>query len=470
MNKQVRELAIDFGASGGRAILGEYDGERVALQEVHRFPNEPVEVNGALYWDVLRLFHELKQGIRKAEEAGGADSVGVDTWGVDFGLLDKDGQLLSNPLHYRSPLTEKAEEVLTKEIPLSELYKETGIAFNKYNTLCQFVMLKRNGSAALDAAEGALFMSDLFTYFLTGKKVCEQTIASTSQMLKAGKAEYGEALFKRFGLKKLFPKIVRPGTVVGELKEEIVKELRLNNSIPVIATLEHDTASAFFAAPAEGENAAILSSGTWSLLGAMLDKPIVTEEAAAAGYTNEIGYGGKVRFLRNIVGLWIIQECKRSWEKEGINLSFAEIAEGAEKCEAGRCYIDPDDEEFFVPHHMPQKVTEYCRRTGQYVPQTVFEIARCVYDSLAESYKKHLSTLEKLTGKKIEVLHIVGGGANNEMLNRATAKALGIRVTAGPSEGTALGNVLCQLIALGAVRDETQAKNIIMRSAKVKEY
>ena len=289
------------------------------------------------------------------------------------------------------------------------LYEETGIAFNKYNTLCQLVMLQKAGSAALNAAESALFMPDLFTYFLTGKKVCEHSIASTSELLKAGKAEYSDALFGKFGLKKLFPRVVPSGTVAGELKEEIVKELRLKNSIPVIATLGHDTASAFFAAPVEGENAAILSSGTWSLLGAVLDKPIVTEKAAAAGYTNEIGFGGKVRFLRNIVGLWIIQECKRSWEKDGIRLSFAEIAEGAEKCEAGRCYIDPDAEEFYSPHDMPQKVADYCRRTGQYVPQTVFETARCVYDSLAQSYKKHLAVLKELTGKKIDVLHIVGG-------------------------------------------------------------
>ena len=468
--KTIRTLAFDFGASSGRAILGEYDGERVTLQEVHRFPNEPVEVNGALYWDVLRLFHELKQGIRNAQEAGGADSIGVDTWGVDFGLLDGEGQLLSNPLHYRSPLTENAEEVLAKEMPLAQLYGETGIAFNKYNTLCQLVMLQKAGSAALNAAESALFMPDLFTYFLTGKKVCEHSIASTSELLKAGKAEYSDALFGKFGLKKLFPRVVPSGTVAGELKEEIVKELRLKNSIPVIATLGHDTASAFFAAPVEGENAAILSSGTWSLLGAVLDKPIVTEKAAAAGYTNEIGFGGKVRFLRNIVGLWIIQECKRSWEKDGIRLSFAEIAEGAEKCEAGRCYIDPDAEEFYSPHDMPQKVADYCRRTGQYVPQTVFETARCVYHSLAQSYKKHLAVLEELTGKKIDVLHIVGGGANNEMLNRATAKAAGIRVTAGPSEGTALGNILCQLVALGAIKNEAEARKIVRNSCDVREY
>lgn len=467
---KVRALAFDFGASSGRAILGEFDGERVELQELHRFPNEPVEVNGALYWDVLRLFHELKQGLRKADEAGGADSVGVDTWGVDFGLLDKEGQLLANPLHYRSPLTDNAEEELKKVMPLSELYRETGIAFNKFNTLCQLVMLQKNGSAALAAADSALFMPDLFTYFLTGKRVCEHSAASTSQLLEAGKPVFSEKVESAYRLKRLFPQVSPSGTVVGDLSESIVRELRLKKGMPVIATLGHDTASAFMAAPVEGGNAAILSSGTWSLLGALLDKPVVSEEAAAAGYTNEIGFGGKVRFLRNIVGLWIIQECKRTWEKEGINLSFAEIAAGAEKVPAGMFFIDPDAEEFYSPHRMPEKVVEYCKRTGQKVPQTVFEIARCVYDSLARSYKNNLLRLEKITGKKFDVLHIVGGGANNDMLNRATAEALGIRVTAGPSEGTALGNILCQLIALGAVKDEAEAAKIVRNSCTVREY
>ncbi len=467
---KVRALAADLGASGGRVILGAFDGERVELREVHRFPNEPVEVNGILYWDVLRLFHELKRGLAKAEKEGGADSIGVDTWGVDFGLLGKDGQLLSNPLHYRASLARRAQDVLSEGMPLSEIYQKTGIAFNEYNTLGRLAVLQKEGSAALAAAECALFMPDLFTYFLTGNKVCEHSIAGTSQLLKAGEAEYCGELFKRFGLRQLFPPVVPSGTVAGSLKGEIVRESGLKRSIPVIATLGHDTASAFFAAPSEKENAAVLSSGTWSLLGTIIQRPVVTEAAYRAGYTNEIGYGKKVRFLRNIVGLWIIQECRRSWEREGVKLTFSELAAGAEKCEAGRCYIDPDAEEFYFPHAMPQKIADFCRRTGQYVPQNAFETARCVYDSLAQSYKKHLRELEILTGRKIEALHIVGGGANNEMLNRAAAKAAGIRVTAGPAEGTALGNILCQLIALGVLRDEKEAKTVAKNSCRFREY
>lgn len=468
MNK-VRALALDFGASGGRAIVGEFDGERVELKEVHRFPNEPVEVNGTLYWDVLRLFHELKRGIRAAEESGGADSVGVDTWGVDFGLLGRDGKLLSSPLHYRDPITAHAREEMEKTMPLAELYRETGIAFQPYNTICQLAMLKKTGSVALEHAACALFMPDLFTYFLTGSKLCEHSIAGTSGLLKAGKPAFSEKVFGAYGLKNLFPQVSGSGTAAGMLRDEIVKELGLKKSMPVIATLGHDTASAFFAAaPERGE--AVLSSGTWSLLGAVTDRPNASAEAAEEGYTNEIGFGGKVRFLRNIVGLWIIQECKRSWEKDGITLSFSEIAAGAEREEAGRCFIDPDAEEFYFPHGMPQKVSEYCRRTGQYVPETPFEIARCVYDSLAMSYQKHLKTLERLTGNTYTTLRVVGGGSNNEALNRATAKACGVRVTAGPAEGTALGNILCQLIALGAVRGEDEARKIVKNSCPLRDF
>lgn len=466
----MRILAFDFGASSGRAVLGEFDGEKVTMKELHRFANEPVEMSGELYWDFPRLFHELKRGIAKAESEGGADSISVDTWGVDFGLLDKDGRLLSNPLHYRSALTEHAPEELVKTMSGEALYEETGIAFNKYNTLCQLVMLQKREDAALKIARRALFMPDLFTYFLTGNAVCERSIASTSQLLRAGEPAFSDKVRRAYGLKRLFPKTVPSGSVAGMLREEIVRELHLKKSIPVIAGLGHDTGAAFFAAPAESENAALLSSGTWSVFGAMIDKPILTKEAEKSGYTNEIGFGGKVRFLRNIVGLWIIQECKRSWEKAGISLSFAEIAAGAEKVAPGRFYIDPDAEEFFAPHDMPKKVAAYCEKSGGAVPKTVFEIARCVYDSLAMAYKRSLQDLQTLTGKRFNVLHIVGGGANNEMLNRAVAQTLGIRVTAGPTEATALGNILCQLAALGAVHGEEEAHRIARRSCEVKEY
>ena len=454
-------LAFDYGASSGRAIIGHFDGKKVELEEIHRFANEPVEVGGQLYWDILRLYHELKQGLIKADKLGGADSMGIDTWGVDVGFIGPDGQLLANPFHYRSPHTENA---------LDELFAETGLAFNKFNTLCQLVVMQKNGNVALKNAQTVLFIPDLFTYFLTGKKICEFSIASTSQLIHPGQNKFNEKIFKAYGLENKFPEIVSPGTVVGDLSKAVVDELNLSKTMPVIATLGHDTASAFLSVPKESENSAFLSSGTWSLLGMELDRPIFSKEAMLAGYTNEGGLGNNIRFLKNIMGLWIIQECKRYWDKEGKNLSFAQIAEGAEKVEACKFLINPDSDEFYSPHDMPEKIVAYCKRTGGAVPQTVFEIARCVYDSLALAYKHNILALEKITGRKIDVLHIVGGGSNNDMLNRATASALGVRVTAGPGEGTALGNILCQLIALGKVKDAKQARDIVRASTDIREY
>lgn len=466
----MRILAFDFGASSGRAIIGHFDGKKIELEEIHRFLNEPVEVNGQLYWDILRLYHELKQGIQKADKLGGADSMGIDTWGVDVGFIGKDGQLLANPFHYRSPHTENVLEELEKVMTMPELFAKTGLAFNKFNTLCQLVVMQKNGNIALENADTVLFIPDLFTYFLTGRKVCEFSIASTSELIKPGKNEFCKEVFEVYGLKNKFPEIISPGKIVGELSSEVVAELNLQKNMPVVATLGHDTASAFLSVPKESENSAFLSSGTWSLLGMELDEPIMTEEARKAGYTNEGGLGNNIRFLKNIMGLWIIQECKRTWDKEGKNLSFAEIAEGAAKVEPCKYLINPDADEFYSPHDMPDKIVAFCKKSGGAVPQTVFEIARCVYDSLALAYKHNILALEKLTGRKISVLHIVGGGSNNDMLNRATASALGIRVTAGPGEGTALGNILCQLIALGKVKDAKEAREIVKNSTTIREY
>lgn len=463
-------LAFDFGASSGRAIIGHFDGKKIEMEEIHRFLNEPVEINGALYWDILRLYHELKQGIVKADQAGGVDSMGIDTWGVDFGLIGKDGQLLANPFHYRCAHTENAVELLEEKMPQDDLFAETGIAFQKFNTLCQLAVMKKNENIALEHADCALFIPDLFVYFLTGKKICEFSIASTSQLILPGKNEFSKKVFDTYGLKNLFPAIVSPGTVVGSVTKEVSDELDLKHELKVIASLGHDTASAYLAVPKEGENSAFLSSGTWSLLGMELDKPILTKEARLAGYTNEGGLNNSIRFLKNIMGLWIIQECKRTWDKEGKKMSFAEIAEGAAKVEPCRFLINPDADEFYSPHDMPEKIVNYCKRTGGEVPANEFEIARCVYDSLALAYKHNILALEKITGRKIDVLHIVGGGSNNIMLNEATADALGTRVTAGPGEGTALGNILCQLIALGKVRDAEEARQIVRNSTQIKEY
>lgn len=466
----MKVLAFDYGASSGRAIIGEFDGKKIELKEIHRFLNEPVEVNGALYWDILRLYHELKQGIIKADKLGGVDCMGIDTWGVDIGFIGKDGQLLANPFHYRSSHTENAVDEITKTMSKEELFSEAGLAFQKFNTLCQLVIMKLNGNNALENAECALFIPDLFTYFLTGKRICEFSVASTSQLILPGKNEFSDKIFNAYNLKNLFPDIVPSGTIVGNVKEEVKNELNLEHDLKVIATCAHDTAAAYLSVPKESENSAFLSSGTWSLLGMELDKPILTKEAMEAGYTNEGGINNSIRFLKNIMGLWIIQECKRYWDKQGNVMSFAEIAEGASKIEPCKFLINPDADEFFSPHDMPEKIVAYCKKKGGNIPSNPFEIARCVYDSLALTYKHNIIALEKLTGKKIDVLHIVGGGSNNTMLNEATANALGVRVTAGPSEGTALGNILCQLIALGKIKDVKEAREIVKNSTEIKEF
>ena len=466
----MKVLAFDYGASSGRAILGEFDGKKIEMKEIHRFLNEPVEVNGALYWDILRLYHELKQGILKADQLGGADSMGIDTWGVDIGFIGKDGQLLANPFHYRSSHTENAVAELEKKLSKEDLFAETGLAFNKFNTLCQLVVMQLNGNVALENAASALFIPDLFTYFLTGKQICEFSIASTSQLIIPGKNQFSEKVFKTYELKNLFPEIVSSGAIVGNVKEDVKAELGLRHDLKVIASCGHDTASAYLAVPKESDHSAFLSSGTWSLLGMELDTPILTKEAMEAGYTNEGGWNNSIRFLKNIMGLWIIQECKRTWDKEGNVMSFAQIAEGAAKVEACKFLINPDADEFYSPHDMPDKIVNFCKRTGGNVPKNPFEIARCIYDSLALAYKHNILALEKITGKKIDVLHIVGGGSNNTMLNIATANALGIRVTAGPGEGTALGNILCQLLALGKIKNVKEAREIVRNSTDIKEF
>lgn len=466
----MKVLAFDYGASSGRAIIGEFDGKKVELKEIHRFLNEPVEINGALYWDILRLYHELKQGIIKADKLGGVDCMGIDTWGVDFGLLGKDGQLLANPYHYRCSHTEFAADELKKVMPMEELFAKTGLAFQKFNTLCQLVMMQKDGNVSLKNADCALFIPDLFTYFLTGKKVCEFSIASTSQLILPGQNVYNDEILKAYNVKNLFPEVVSSGYIVGSVKDDVKKELNLEHDLKVISTCGHDTASAYLSVPAESENSAFLSSGTWSLLGMELDKPIVTEEAQKAGYSNEGGINNSIRFLKNIMGLWIIQECKRTWDKEGNVMSFAEIAEGASKVEPCKFLINPDDDSFYSPHDMPNKIVAFCKKSGGNVPSNPFEIARCVYDSLALAYKHNIIALEKITGKKIDALHIVGGGSNNIMLNEATANALGVRVTAGPGEGTALGNILCQLIALGKIKDVKQAREVVRNSTEIKEF
>jgi len=465
-------LAFDYGASNGRAILGSFDGERLTLKEIHRFPNDPVMVGGSLYWDILRLYHELKQGILAGyrETEGNIDSIGIDTWGVDFGLLDKNDILLGNPYHYRDSRTDGMIEEALKKVSRERIYNDTGIAFQKYNTLYQLLSMVKSKSTLLENAETLLFMPDLFTFFLTGSKACEYTIASTSQMLLAGRGTWAYDLLSELGIPvQILPSINDPCTVVGTLRQSVKEELGVG-SIPVTAVASHDTASAVISVPFESSDDAYISSGTWSLLGTEKERPVINEKTLKLNYTNEGGINRTVRLLSNIMGLWIYQECRRAWRKQGIEISYDKMDSLAEAAPPFQAFIDVDDEAFYSPGNMPEKVREYCRKTGQHVPSDIGGIIRTVMERRAMKDRSAVEGVEEITGCKLPVLQIVGGGCKNSTLSRYTADVLNRPVTAGPVEATAIGNIMAQLIALREVNDLNEAREIVKRSFPTEEY
>lgn len=466
-------LAFDLGASSGRAILGRYDGERLSLEEVHKFPNGGDSVNGHLYWNVLRLFHEIKVGLKKAQDATGKlDSLGIDTWGVDYGLLDKNDELLSNPYHYRDSRTNGLLEKIVEIVPQEEIYGVTGIQFMPFNTLVQLYADVLYRPWILEGARALLFMPDLLNFFLTGKKGNEYTIASTSQFLEAKSGQWAISLLERLGIKSsLLGEIVFPGTVLGSVLPQVADECGLTGEVTVVAVGSHDTASAVAATPMEDtDRSAYLSSGTWSLLGMELDTPMITDRSLAANFTNEGGVGGKIRFLKNISGLWLIQQCRKSWQRQGMNLSFDDIALKAAKAEPMKFRLDPDDPVFLSPPDMPTAILEYCAATGQAKPENIGEMARGIYESLAFSYRDTLETLEEVTGKRIETVNVVGGGTQAQLLCQLTADITGRRVVAGPVEATAMGNLLVQLMAKGEIKNLDEARELVKRSVELVEY
>lgn len=465
-----RVLAFDFGASSGRAIIGTLDNGRITLNEVHRFSNDPVTVNGTFYWDVLRLFHEIKQGLLKAKQAGGFDSIGIDTWGVDFGLLDKDGVLLENPVHYRDKRNIGMVEKAAKYIGKDEMYKLTGIQFMDFNTAFQLLSIKENRPDLLARAESLLFMPDLFAYFLTGNKVSEYSIATTSQLVDINTRDWSKEMLEKLGLpEKIFNRIVPSGSVTGYLSDEICEELGLEK-VPVIAVCGHDTQSAVTAVPSEKEDFAFISSGTWSLFGTETKKPIVNDLSYSFNVTNEGGFGYSTAFLKNICGLWLIQESRRQWIREGKEYSYAELEKAALREKPFARFIDPDAPEFAVPGNLPARIAEYCRRTGQSVPGNEGQTVRCIYESLALRYRAVLEGIEKCTGKKYDSLNVVGGGTKDTLLCKMTADACNITVYAGPIEATVMGNVAVQLISGGDIADVIEARRIIANSGQLKCY
>lgn len=465
-------LAFDYGASSGRAVVGEYDGYLLRLGEVHRFANEPVMTNGSLNWDILRLYHELKQGVGRCMKAGFKDiaSIGIDAWGVDFGLLDSAGRLLGNPVHYRDVHTQGILEEAFDIIPQKELYELTGIQFLEFNTLFQLLSMKRKGLGNLDKAETLLFIPDLLRYFLTGEKSTEYTIASTSQMLDAQRSGWAFDLLDRFGLPAdILSEIVDAGTMAGRLSEAVSTELG-TAGIPVVAAAEHDTASAIISVPALEGRYAYLSSGTWSLLGVETASPVINDSASRLNYTNEGGLGGNTRLLKNIMGLWIYQECKKEWDRAGGNDSFDALEAGAAAAAPFTALIDPDDISFLRPGHMTDMIRVYCLKTGQKPPATKPQMVRCILESLALKYRMAIEGLEEILGYKLPVLHIVGGGCKNTILSQFTANATGRPVITGPVEATATGNIITQLLALGEVGNVFEGRELVRRSFPVTEY
>ena len=465
-----RVLAFDFGASSGRAIIGCFDGDKITLEEVHRFSNDPVSVGGTVYWDVLRLFYEIKQGIIKAKIAGGFDSIGIDTWGVDFGLIDSEGKLMENPVHYRDARTVGLVDEAFKTMPKEKLYGITGIQFMELNTLFQLISLEKYRPWMLERADKMLFMPDLFGYMLTGKMCAEYSIASTSQLIDLDKRTWSKEILDAFGIKEsVFAPLVQPGTVLGELSKEICEECGVD-PVPVISVCGHDTQSAITSVPCEDGDFAFLSSGTWSLFGTELDKPIVNETSMNINITNEGGFDGSTGFLKNIIGLWLIQESRRQWKREGKEYSYADLEKLALAAEPFKCFIDPDAPEF-VPHgNIPERVREFCRKTGQYVPETVGEIMRCIYESLAMKYRLTFEKLRECTERDYPVIHVIGGGTKDGLLCQMTANSCDRTVKAGPIEATVMGNVAVQLMSNGSVKNIGQARKIVAESSELKTF
>ncbi len=463
-------LAFDLGASSGRGIIASADGGKITLNEIHRFANNGVNVRGTFYWDILYLFDQIKQGIVKAKLAGGFDSIGIDTWGVDFGLLDENGDLIGNPVHYRDARTDNIPDELFRVVNRESVYEKTGIQIMNFNTLYQLYYLAKHRPDILKRADKMLFIPDLLNYFLTGEKRSEYTIASTSQMLDPYARDWNRELLGEVEIpQNILCDIIPAGTVVGEVSGDICTELG-TAPVPVIAVGSHDTASAVVSVPTDKKDFVYISCGTWSLFGTELDAPNISEEGCKSSYTNEGGYGGSIRFLTNIMGLWLIQESRRTWIKQGNELSFGDLEQAALKCEPFKCFIDPDSPEFGKPGDIPERVRRFCERTGQYVPQTTGEVMRCIYESLALKYKHAFLNLKKLTGKDFEGIHIVGGGTKDPLLCRMTAAACNIEVMAGPIEATALGNIAVQMMALGELSDISEARAVIKNSFDIKSY
>lgn len=465
MSTPIYNLAFDFGASSGRLILSKFEGGRIELEEIHRFTNDPVRIGRNFYWDTFRLYHELKTGLKKAAAKKlPITSMAIDTWGVDYGLIDKDGNLIGNPINYRDDRTIGVIDEIDKIVPLKEVYSSTGIQFMNFNTIFQFYADKKMRPEIYGRADKFLMMPDLFNYFLTGKMYNEYTNASTGQLLDAKKRTWDLELLEKLSLRTdLFCDMIKPGTVVGEMIDEVVKETGLQG-VKVIAVGSHDTASAVAGTPFEEENAAFLSCGTWSLLGMEMDEPVLTEESYKYNCTNEGGVEGKIRLLKNINGLWIMQNLRRNWCEFEAEVSFPDIIRASKEAENKDFIIDPNDQRFTAPYNMMKEVIAYCEEHGQGTPKGLGEIAMAIYNGLTNEYKITIAELEAITGKTIPCINMVGGGIQDQLLCELTANATGKKVVAGPTEGSVLGNIVMQLKAIGAVESLEEGRRVVKAS------
>lgn len=462
-------IACDLGAESGRVMLGRLDDGKLTLEEIHRFANGPVRVNGSLRWDLLRLFDEMKKGLGKIAARGiKPDSLSCDSWGVDYVWLREREPMLSVPFHYRDPLrNEGAFERAFAVVPAETIFAETGIQFMTINTLYQLQADLVSRPWVFKSADCFLNIGDYFNFLFSGVVRAEESLASTTELYNPKKHRWSRTLQSKFKLpKKLFPEVVPSGSVLGPLLPDVAAETGLAD-LRVVASCSHDTGAAVAAVPVSGNNWAYLSSGTWSLLGLESKKPIITEQSRAHNFTNEVGYGGSIRFLKNIIGLWIQQECRRAWAREGHAYEYTGMAAMAEKVPPLRVLINPNNPRFGTPDRMPQKIVDYCHETNQTPPATHGEFVRCILESLALLYRRTLDEMEEIAGKKLTTLHIVGGGSHNLLLNRLSANATGRTIIAGPSEATAIGNVLIQALALGHLASLDELRRVVRESFAV---
>jgi rhamnulokinase len=451
-------IAVDLGASSGRVMKIRFDGQQFTMEEAHRFPNIPVAVNGTLHWDVLRLWQDITIGIGRVQD--GAIGVAVNTWGVDFGLLDRDGRLLSNPVHYRDSRTDTMMDRVFERVPRRTVFERTGIQFMQINTLYQLASLVTTQSPLLDVADTLLTIPNLFTYWLSGSKVCEFSHVTTTQCYNPRTGDWDRETLSTIGVPTdLFGEIVQPGTRVGNYE-----------GVPVIMPACHDTGDAVVAVPTTNENYAYLSSGTWSLIGLEMPEPVINDAAYDANVTNEGGAYGTFRLLQNVMGLWLEQQSRVVWEAQGATFTVPELVQKAEAAPAFQSLVNPDDPAFLPPGDMPTRIRDYCQRTGQTPPGDVGSITRTIYESLALKYRYALDKLIGLTGKTVERLHIIGGGSQNMLLNQMTANAIGRPVVAGPVEATALGNAIVQYIALGELDNVAQARELLSSRSDMQTY